>query len=101
MAKTVLRNTARGARGIRTASGDLVMIEGGATSAPLDIDAAELKDNLVENGGSFEKAKASEAAEEADAGVLGEPGPGDPPVPEDEPENEVAAPEASGRRARR
>jgi hypothetical protein len=97
MAKVVLKNMARGARGVRGKDGELVMIEAGATSAELDLSDSELKDALAT--GDFEKASAKEAAAaEEGSTALGEPGPGDPPKPEGEPENEVAA-APRGRRA--
>jgi hypothetical protein len=97
MAKTVLKNTARGARGVRGKDGELVMVEPGATVTIDDIDAQELKDALA---GDFEKGSAKDAPEEQESQALGEPGPGDPPKPEDPPENEVDTARTGNRRTR-
>ena len=95
MAKVALKNTARGDRGVRNAAGDLIMVAPGQTVTG-DFDANEVKDALA---GDFEKGKASDAADDGDeAAALGERGPGDPPVPEDPPANEGAAPAAAPRR---
>lgn len=58
MAKTTIRNIARGARGVRTTDGELVMIERGE-SAELDLSAAERKD--AEATGYFVFGDAAEA----------------------------------------
>jgi hypothetical protein len=97
MAKAILKNTARGARGVRNKAGDLIMVEPGQTVSIDDIDDAELKD-ATGDFGSFEKGKASDVPDEEPSTALGEPGPGDPPVPSDPPENEVEQPAARGRR---
>ena len=94
MAKAVLKNTAAGARGVRSKNGELTMVEPGETVTIDDIEDGELKDALA---GDFEKGKASDVADEPESTALGEPGPGDPPVPEDEPENEAAAATRRGR----
>jgi hypothetical protein len=58
MAKVSIKNIARGARGVRTAAGELVMIEPGA-SAELDLAASERKD--AEATGYFLFGDAAEA----------------------------------------
>lgn len=58
MAKTTLRNSSPGARGVRTVGGDLVMIEKGE-SAELDLDADELAD--AKQTGYFTFGAAAEA----------------------------------------
>lgn len=63
-------NTSKGPRGIRNASGDIVMIEAGQ-SADDDFSAAEVKD--FNAALAYEAGEQPGAAEEADDG--GEPGP--------------------------
>ncbi len=91
MAKSVLKNTSAGARGVRLKSGELVMIEAGQTVADLDLDDQELEDALA---GDFEKGKAGDAPESA------EPPAGNPPVPDGPPENEANTASTRAQRGR-
>lgn len=101
MAKVFLKNTAPGARGIRNEAGEVIMIDPGQTVEVDGISDSELKDAKALG---IEKGSKSDAAEASGEEVakLGEPGPGDPPVPSAAPENEVVEePAADNRAARR